>query len=282
MAGDWIPMRMDLHEDPAVIAIAVATGMDEYAVVGRLHKLWGWANKQLASGVASGVTSDWVDRYVSAAGFAAAMLDAGWLRTRSGGAIEFPNFERWNSGGAKKRLLNAQWMRNRRGGAESGEPNTTPAPPEKRREQKKKAPLPPSGGERSDPSWKELFAAVTEISGLDAKAGGAKIGSATALLLKAEPPYTPAEVREFGKRFWQLCPWAADKKRTRPTPHELATNIGLLRAGPANCGAPDREAKAAEIIAQRQREQAEAEAAKGNVEKLRAMLDAKNMFKPPE
>ena len=35
VAGDWIPMRTDLAEDPAVIAIAAATDLDEFAVVGR-------------------------------------------------------------------------------------------------------------------------------------------------------------------------------------------------------------------------------------------------------
>ena len=62
MAGDWIPLRADVHEDPAVIAIAAALGMEEYAVVGRLHKLWSWANRQLADGNAACVTDSWIDR----------------------------------------------------------------------------------------------------------------------------------------------------------------------------------------------------------------------------
>src|SRR5947209_424033 len=107
MAGDWIPMRVDLHDDPAVIAIAGETGLDEFAVVGRLHRLWSWANRQLTSGVAPSITDSWVDRHVNTPGFAAAMLKAGWLRLRSG-HLEFPNFDRWNSQGAKKRLEKTQ------------------------------------------------------------------------------------------------------------------------------------------------------------------------------
>jgi hypothetical protein len=76
MAGEWLPMRMDLTDDPAVISMAAALNMDEFAVVGRLHRLWGWANRHLSSGNAPSVTEQWIDRFVSAPGFAAAMLAA--------------------------------------------------------------------------------------------------------------------------------------------------------------------------------------------------------------
>lgn len=132
MAADWIPMRIDLRDDPAVIAIAAATGLDEDAVAGKLLRLWGWANRQLTNGCAPRVTDSWVDRFLSAPGFAAAMLCAGWLQTRSG-QIEFPKFDRWNSQGAKRRILAAHRMRKLRDG-----PSATKAQPEKRREEKKK------------------------------------------------------------------------------------------------------------------------------------------------
>lgn len=103
MAGDWIPMRLDLHDDPAVIAIALATGLDEFGVVGRLHRLWGWANRHLSTGEAKGISESWVDRYVATPGFAAAMIVSGWLRSRSG-HVEFPHFDRWNSDNAKRRV----------------------------------------------------------------------------------------------------------------------------------------------------------------------------------
>lgn len=147
MAGDWIPVRIDIHEDPAVIAISVAVGLDEYAVVGRLHRLWGWANRHLSSGNAPSVTDQWIDRYVSAPGFAAAMLAAGWLRSRSGG-VEFPNYDRWNSQSAKRRALTAQRVKRSRN-ANGNAPGVTPALPEKRREEdnkKEPPPNPPPGG----------------------------------------------------------------------------------------------------------------------------------------
>ena len=84
MAGDWLKVRLDLHDDPAVIAIASAIGLDEDGVVGKLVRLWAWANRQTIDGNAPGVTEMWVDRYVSAPGFAKAMVDAGWLAFENG------------------------------------------------------------------------------------------------------------------------------------------------------------------------------------------------------
>lgn len=103
MAADWIPMRVDLLEDPAVISIAMSTGLDEFAVVGRLQCLWSWANTHTTNGHAA-VTLDWLDAKMRAEKFSEAMISAGWLRAREGGIV-FPRFDRWNSQAAKKRVL---------------------------------------------------------------------------------------------------------------------------------------------------------------------------------
>lgn len=104
MAGDWLKMRLDLADDPAVISIASVTGLDEYSVIGRLHKLWSWADRQSRDGHAVGVTEMWVDRYVERDGFAKAMRDAGWLAFDKKGLV-IPNFDRHNGKGAKNRAL---------------------------------------------------------------------------------------------------------------------------------------------------------------------------------
>ncbi|HUW51899.1 MAG TPA: hypothetical protein VMV99_00570 [Rhodanobacter sp.] len=111
MAGDWIKMRIDLGEDPAVIGMADALGLDEFAVVGRLHALWGWVDSQSRDGHASGVTEKWIDRKVQREGFAEAMACAGWLRVTESG-VEFPHFDRHNGETAKQRGLAA--MRQKR------------------------------------------------------------------------------------------------------------------------------------------------------------------------
>lgn len=110
MAGDWIPMRLDLAEDPAVMAIADATGLTTFAVVGCLHRLWSWANAQSRDGHASGVTPARLDALVGVTGFAPAMAEAGWLEV-SGGGVTFTNFDRWNTQPAKRRILATQRKR---------------------------------------------------------------------------------------------------------------------------------------------------------------------------
>ena len=39
MAGDWIKMRIDIADDPAVIGIASALDITEDEVVGKLHRI---------------------------------------------------------------------------------------------------------------------------------------------------------------------------------------------------------------------------------------------------
>lgn len=110
----WIKMRHDLEDDPAVIAIAESTGIDEFGVLGRLHALWSWADRQSQDGHAPRVTSGWIDRRVRHAGFAQAMIDVGWLVADESG-ITIPNFERHNSESAKERALAAERKRKQRG-----------------------------------------------------------------------------------------------------------------------------------------------------------------------
>jgi len=119
MAGDWIKMREDLPEDPAVIAIAAATGLDEYGVVGRLHKFWTWTGRHTLDGNARGVTVSWIDRYLHAEGFAAAMIAAGWLVETPDGVSQ-PNFERHNGQAAKQRALTSKRVANHKAKSNAG------------------------------------------------------------------------------------------------------------------------------------------------------------------
>ena len=102
MAGDWIKMRSDLHDDPAVVGISDALGLDEDTVVGKLHRLWCWADKHTSDGTAPAITHKWVDRYLGQPGFAQAMCEVFWLEFDDYGVI-FPNFDRHNGQSAKAR-----------------------------------------------------------------------------------------------------------------------------------------------------------------------------------
>ena len=104
MAGDWIKMRSDLIEDPAVIDMARKLSLDEFAVVGRLQCLWAWADSQSRDGHAAGVTAMWVNRKVQRDGFAEAMVSVKWLSISEDG-ITFLKFDNHNGATAKSRAL---------------------------------------------------------------------------------------------------------------------------------------------------------------------------------
>ena len=79
MAGEWIKMRRDLSSDPAVIRIRRAVGLDVDTVVGKLHRLWSWADVHTIDGTAEGLDLEWIDETAAAPGFGAAMVAAGAL-----------------------------------------------------------------------------------------------------------------------------------------------------------------------------------------------------------
>lgn len=110
MAGDWIPLRTDLHEDPAVVGIAVLTGLDEFSVVGRLVRIWSTSSAQTSDGSLPFYTAATIDKIAQHEGFAPAMVEAGWLSFNDAGAV-IPNFDRWLSKGAKRRILDCRRKR---------------------------------------------------------------------------------------------------------------------------------------------------------------------------
>lgn len=134
MSDEWIKMRCNLADDPAVIAIASAVRTSEAEVVGLLHRLWSWADQHTPDGCAKGVNAAWVDRHVGKRGFAAAMaaVSPPWLEIVSTGII-FPHFETHNGTPAKRRAQDQKqkaWER-RNGRRED-------VPPDKRRKKVRK------------------------------------------------------------------------------------------------------------------------------------------------
>lgn len=106
MAGDWIKMRHDLIDDEAVMSILAATDcVDTEHVIGRLWKLWSWADRHTNNGQ-SKVDFDWIDTFVGCAGFANALRSVNWLALR-GRYARFPKFDHHMSQSAKSRALTA-------------------------------------------------------------------------------------------------------------------------------------------------------------------------------
>lgn len=143
MAGDWIKMRHDLFDDPSVVRIARIVSLDRDTVVGKLYRLWAWADRHTTDGKVCDVGPDFVDDLLACPGFADAMKACGWLEV-TGECFAFPKFDRHNGKSAKRRAMNQKWMQSARTGDEScGDAITTTAPPEaappeKSREEKKR------------------------------------------------------------------------------------------------------------------------------------------------
>jgi hypothetical protein len=113
MAGDWIPIRTDLDEDPAVVGIASILNVSETQVIGWLWKFWSVASRQTTNGLLPYFTLNKVDGIVGRQGFAAALEAVAWLHRRSD-SLEIPNFEHWLSESAKKRFQEAVKKRKQR------------------------------------------------------------------------------------------------------------------------------------------------------------------------
>ena len=137
MAGDWIKIEHALPDKPECIRLAARLEIDQDAVVGKLVRLWIWADQQTLDGNAP-VTPAFIDRLTNCPGFAAAIVDIGWLRDRNG-TLQLPRFDRHNGQTAKRRALAKDRMKRSRDVA-----NVTGPSPEKRREEKS------NGGSGSD------------------------------------------------------------------------------------------------------------------------------------
>ena len=137
MAGDWMEMRLDLEDDPAVIQIADLTDLETMDVVARLYRIWAWANRQTSDGRLRFVTLAWIDKKVSTPGFAAAMCEAKWLKATDAG-VSIPKYYRHNGESAKRRAKTRDRVRKHRKKRVTGNATVTQeALPQKRTEEKR-------------------------------------------------------------------------------------------------------------------------------------------------
>lgn len=149
MAGEWIKMRMDLQDDPAVYKLASITKMDRFAVIGRLYSFWAWADKHAVDGRVDGATSHVVDDIARCDGFAEALVSVRWLEIGDD-FISIPNHDRHNGESAKERSLkNARQARWRQGKADKASTDvdaTTSTHASTREEKRRDNPPTPKGG----------------------------------------------------------------------------------------------------------------------------------------
>lgn len=149
MAGDWIKLQTCTPDKPEVYLLAEELDIDPDAVVGKLVRIWCWADAQTRDGYAT-VTKALLDRITGVTGFTIAMLHVGWLVETEHGFM-FPNFERHNGKTAKTRAMGTVRVQNHRSKSaddvtcnadvtqmkrDTSNSSVTKALPEKRREEK--------------------------------------------------------------------------------------------------------------------------------------------------
>jgi hypothetical protein len=103
----WIKIETILPDKPEVIRMAAALRSDQDCVVGKLVRLWSWADANTVDGVKVPVTKAFIDQHTRKRGFAAAMESVGWL-TGKDGELNFPGFERHNGASSKARAETAR------------------------------------------------------------------------------------------------------------------------------------------------------------------------------
>lgn len=104
MASSWIKVEVITPDKPEIFQIAEILNIDPDAVLGKLVRIWAWADQQTIDGNAGSVTKGVLDRLAFITGFADALIAVGWLAYEDGRLI-LPNFERHNGESSKKRAL---------------------------------------------------------------------------------------------------------------------------------------------------------------------------------
>lgn len=260
--ADWIKWTKGLPDKPEVIRLAGRLGLTREAAVCKLMRFWEWCDDNIPrsdireNGSAfvtlsprDGDNVAFIDALVGTPGFADSLSAVDWLRCRDG-RIELPNFGRHNGETAKTRARNAKNQQRIRTGSDGDcgpdqnqggvglSPKMSPPSGDKTvtRGEESNEEVANATSSRAPPKKPRprnaLFDALAEVTGSDATipSKARQLGTMAAELAKADPPYSPEEVREFARRFHELCPWAAQANRARPTPGEVRNHIGLLRA----------------------------------------------------
>jgi len=169
VAGDWIKIEHVTPDKPEVHRMAEALGIDPDAVVGKLLRLWIWADQQTYFGDALSVTLSSLDRICFVTGFAQALVNVGWL-TCENGLVRFTNFDRHNGNTAKTRAGTMKRMQRKR----DADSVTKPSPEKrKRRDNTPLPPLPSSIRAGRRPVWLVSAASFrAAIRGLEGRACG--------------------------------------------------------------------------------------------------------------
>ena len=107
MRRPWIKIETCTPDKPEICSLVTHLRLDEDTVVGKLVRLWSWAELNRINPNDLGVTREFLDKLVGRKGFALALEQAGWL-LETEGKLSFRNFKRHNSPVAQNKALTAK------------------------------------------------------------------------------------------------------------------------------------------------------------------------------
>lgn len=102
---NWIKVEQTTPDKPEVVQMSSRLRIDQDAVVGKLFRLWSWADQNAVADCAEvgiEVTEAFIDRLTNRRGFEAALVGVNWAR-RVGAKLVLINFTRHNGETAKER-----------------------------------------------------------------------------------------------------------------------------------------------------------------------------------
>lgn len=126
MRRPWIKIETCTPDKPEICSLSTQLRMDEDTVMGKLVRLWSWAELNRIDPNDLSVTKEFIDRVVGRKGFALALEHTGWL-VDTNGKLSFRNFKRHNSPVAQNKALTAKRVarhRLRKAGANDELPST--------------------------------------------------------------------------------------------------------------------------------------------------------------
>lgn len=116
----YMPLRLDIFEDPSISTLQTALKTAPNTIVGALCRLWIWANRNLTDGVARGCDFDALDEVCALRYLSENLAKIGWLRRvirkKHNGRVDivFVRFNRWNAQSLRRRQLAAERQRRKR------------------------------------------------------------------------------------------------------------------------------------------------------------------------
>jgi hypothetical protein len=110
MAGDWIPIRVGLENEPEIIqlvALHEVTVSEHFGtvhmVVGACVRTWSIFDQHSQGGLLGGYTPEVLDKIIGILDWSKHLETVGWLEVSSEG-LTMPGFETWLENSSKKRL----------------------------------------------------------------------------------------------------------------------------------------------------------------------------------